>query len=254
MYADTTEPFDTTEFGKRLWGNVYYNQETRTFDSKPSESGQKRSFIEFILEPLYKIFSHTIEQDADLLKTALSKLSIRLKPNMYDLDVKPQLKAVFAHFFESITGFTDMCAEFLPSPVDIAATKVEHLWTGPMDSATAKAMQTCDSSGPLMIHVAKLFNFESAANFYAFGRIFSGSVAAGQTVRVLGEKYTTSDEEDMMTCQVSSVSIFESRYRVGVTVLRAGSWVLLGGVDTSIVKTATITDESASTRRTFSDR
>ncbi len=48
---------DAAEFARRLWGDLYYHAETRTFRKKPPERGGERSFVQFILEPLYKIYS-----------------------------------------------------------------------------------------------------------------------------------------------------------------------------------------------------
>jgi len=49
--------FDTDDFAMRLWGDVYYVAETRRFVRKPANAEQKRSFVHFILEPLYKLYS-----------------------------------------------------------------------------------------------------------------------------------------------------------------------------------------------------
>jgi len=54
MYAT---PFDYAQFSLKLWGDVYFNAKTRKFSKKPTSATQQRSFIEFVLEPLYKIFS-----------------------------------------------------------------------------------------------------------------------------------------------------------------------------------------------------
>ena len=51
---------DVEKMAKRLWGDVYYHPTTRTFKTKPqAEAGGEatRTFVEFILEPLYKIYS-----------------------------------------------------------------------------------------------------------------------------------------------------------------------------------------------------
>lgn len=50
-------PFDYSQFALKLWGDIYFNAKTRKFSKKPTSATQQRSFIEFILEPLYKIFS-----------------------------------------------------------------------------------------------------------------------------------------------------------------------------------------------------
>jgi U5 small nuclear ribonucleoprotein component len=105
-----------------------------------------------------------------------------------------------------------------------------------------ESLLKCDPRGPLVIQIAKLYSTVDGLRFDAFGRILSGTVQSGQRVRVLGESYTAEDEEDMTIQEISSVSIYSSRYRIDVPSLSAGNWVLLGGVDESIFKTATIVD------------
>jgi len=48
------------EFAKRLWGDVYFNEKTRKFTKKAPLSTSPRSFVEFILEPMYKLFSQVV--------------------------------------------------------------------------------------------------------------------------------------------------------------------------------------------------
>jgi len=57
----------------------------------------------------------------------------------------------------------------------------------------------------------------------------------------LGEAYSLEDEEDMATREVGSISVGQGRYRMEISRVRAGNWVLLEGVDAPINKTATIT-------------
>ena len=119
--------------------------------------------------------------------------------------------------------------------------QIKFLYTGPFDSEIAESMIDCDSEGPLMIHTTKLFPSEDGTQFYAFGRIFSGTLHAGQHVRVLGEGYTLEDEEDSRVSVVGRLWISEARYKVEVSRVPAGNWVLIEGVDEPIVKTSTIT-------------
>ena len=48
---------NATEFARRLWGDMYFNSKTRKFSKKPPHGSAQRSFIEFILEPIYKVFA-----------------------------------------------------------------------------------------------------------------------------------------------------------------------------------------------------
>ena len=101
-------------------------------------------------------------------------------------------------------------------------------------------MENCDPRGPLMIHCCKMYASPDGQSFLTFGRVYSGTVKPGQRVRVLGEAYSPQDDEDVAIATVESVSIPRGRSRTDVTAASAGNWVLLGGVDANIAKTATI--------------
>jgi U5 small nuclear ribonucleoprotein component len=109
-----------------------------------------------------------------------------------------------------------------------------------LTSAIADSMLKCDPQGPTIVHIAKLYHTSDAQEFRAFGRVMSGTVKRGQSVKVLGEGYSLEDEEDMASAMVDAVLIDESRYTVDVDQAGAGNLVLLSGVDASISKTATI--------------
>jgi U5 small nuclear ribonucleoprotein component len=57
IYNKTYPDINIDEFAKRLWGDIYFNAKTRKFSKKPPHNSAQRSFVEFILEPLYKIFT-----------------------------------------------------------------------------------------------------------------------------------------------------------------------------------------------------
>lgn len=123
-----------------------------------------------------------------------------------------------------------------------------------------------------MCHTTKMYSTEDGVQFHAFGRVLSGTIQAGQPVKVLGENYTLEDEEDSQVCTVGRLwisvarydpevwfitpvesvtnnSLYSSlqfcqhfRYQIEVNRVPAGNWVLIEGCDQPIVKTATITE------------
>ena len=231
---------DPREFSKRLWGDIFFNPRRRSFTRKGTEERSKRAFVYFILEPIYKLFSHTISESPEDLKQTLATLGIHLKPSQYKTDAKVLLKSVCEQFFGGAEGMVDMVIGHIPSPLEGAKKKLDRYYTGPIDTKVALSIQECNQDGPLVVQITKLFNTADAAGFYSFGRVMSGIAKAGQQVRVLGEGYTVDDEEDMTVSTISDTWIAESRYNIPTSGVPAGNWVLLSGIDNSIVKTATL--------------
>lgn len=240
MYAEMYPQIETADLALRLWGDVFFNPRSRKFTRKGVEEGSKRTFVNFVLEPIYKLYSHTISESAEDLKETLAGVGINLKPSQLKSDAKGLLNLVCEQFFGPATGFVDMIIQSVPSPVVGSRKKLEKHYTGPLNTKVAAAMSSCNADGPLIIHVTKLFNNSDASAFHAFGRIMSGTARPGQQVRVLGEGYTPEDEEDMVTATISDTWIAETRYNIPTSGVPAGNLVLLGGVDNSIVKTATL--------------
>jgi U5 small nuclear ribonucleoprotein component len=243
MYADGFGGVDTAEFARRLWGDVYFNPQKRSFTRKPVEQGAKRSFIHFILEPVYKLFSHTISETPAELEETLASLGIHLKPSQYKTDARVLLKLVCEQFFGPSVGFVDMVVQHIPSPVEAAERRLERFYAGPLDTKVAESMKACNQDGPLVVQITKLFNSQDAKSFHSFGRVLSGTARPGREVRVLGEGYSVDDEEDMAPAKITDVWIAETRYSIPTNGVPAGNMVLLGGVDNSIVKTATIVEK-----------
>lgn len=244
MYADSFEGVNSSEFALRLWGDIYFNPGSRKFTRRPKESYSKRAFVHFVIEPIYKLYSHTLSESPEDLSDILGRLSIYLKPSQYKENAKDLLKRVCHQFFGGAQGFVDMVVDHMPSPVEGAQRQLERHYTGPLDTQTALSMQGCNQDGPLVVHVTKLFNSSDASTFYSLGRVMSGVARPGQNVRVLGEGYSLEDEEDMVEATIENTWISEARYNVQTSGVPAGSWVLLSGVDNSIMKTATIVETS----------
>jgi len=211
MYADTYGSLDASAFADRLWGDIYFNNETRKFARKASDPERSRTFVHFILDPLYKLYSHVLSEETDDLKRTLASLNITLKPVMYKMDVRPLLKVVLDQFFGPATGLVDMIVEHIPSPVAGAPIKVERTYTGPQTSELATSMKACDAEGPLMVQITKLYHTTDAQSFRAFGRVLSGTLRKDVQVKVLGEGYSPEDEEDMVKPTVEGLWISESR-------------------------------------------
>lgn len=133
---------------------------------------------------------------------------------MYKLDVRPLLKLVCDEFFgRSSPGLVDMVASHIPSPAAGAANKVLTTYTGPMEGndPLVASMLRLDPDGPLVVQVTKLYPTHDASEFRAFGRVMSGTAKIGDKVKVLGERYSKEDEEDLAEATIKGVFVSESR-------------------------------------------
>ena len=113
---------DVGSFADRLWGDIWFND--RKFTRKQPDPEANRTFVHFILEPLYKLYSQVLSEETEPLKETLAGLGIQLKPIMYKMDVRPLLKVVLDQFFGPAVGLVDMISEHIPSPAEATRSKV----------------------------------------------------------------------------------------------------------------------------------
>eukprot|EP00753_Platysulcus_tardus_P000712 PLAT10659.1.p2 GENE.PLAT10659.1~~PLAT10659.1.p2 ORF type:complete len:666 (+),score=352.56 PLAT10659.1:3-2000(+) len=225
---------------KRLWGDAWYDDECGAFVRRPPADGAARSFVSFVLEPLYKLYSQLLGEEPEDMMVVLSEYGVRLKRSEMHMDPRPLTKAVMRQFLGAPTGFVDMCVAFCPDPVVGGAAKLRSIYTGSLEGDVAECMLTADARGPLVVHVAKLIAKPDASSFLALARVMSGTVEAGDAVRVLGEAYSFRNEEDSAVADIGSVSLGQARWLVQVSAAPAGNIVLLDGLDAAVSKTATV--------------
>merc|ERR1712156_1223537 len=101
----------------------------------------------------------------------------------------PLMKRTMQIWINAADTLLSMVGTRLPSPRVAQKYRVENLYEGPMDDEAAKAIRGCDKEGPLMMYVSKMVPTNDKGRFYAFGRVFSGTIATGQKVRIQGPHY-----------------------------------------------------------------
>jgi 116 kDa U5 small nuclear ribonucleoprotein component len=234
------------QFAKRLWGDWYWDAPTRQFFqstkncSNPSTT--QRTFITFILEPIYKIYTACLGESDDNVNGLLRSLGVLLKKEELQASARPLLRCAMSKFLATAAGgVVDMIVKNVATPKNAAKGKVLRGYSGPMDAPIVQDLMSCRSQGKLVIHVTKLYSTTDGSAFDAFGRIYSGTIRPGQRIKVLGEAYVPEvDEEDCAIATVEGVAIPRGREQIAVTVATAGNWVFLKGIDDTIAKTATI--------------
>jgi elongation factor 2 len=77
--------------------------------------------------------------------------------------------------------------------------------------------------------------------FYAFGRVFSGTVRSGLKVRIQGPNYLPGKKEDLFIKNIQRTILMMGRYVEPIEDVPAGNIVGLVGVDQYLLKSGTIT-------------
>lgn len=235
---------DKEKMMARLWGENYFNPKTKKWGTKSSDAEGKpleRAFNMFVLDPIFKIFEAVMNFKKDDVTKLLDKLEVKLAAEEKDLEGKQLLKVVMRKFLPAGDALLEMICIHLPSPVTAQRYRVENLYEGPMDDECAVGIRNCDPKAPLMIYISKMVPTSDKGRFYAFGRVFSGTVRAGLKVRIQGPNYEPGTKRDLFVKSVQRTVLMMGRYIEAIDDCPAGNILGLVGVDQFLVKSGTIT-------------
>jgi elongation factor 2 len=82
----------------------------------------------------------------------------------------------------------EMIVKHLPNPKEAQVYKIPRIWHGDLDSPEGKALVSCDRNGPLLGMITKIFVDPKSKRPTLIGRVFSGTIKSGQTIRLVGMK------------------------------------------------------------------
>ncbi|MHB8604539.1 MAG: elongation factor EF-2 [Thermoplasmatota archaeon] len=121
-----------------------------------------------------------------------------------------------------------------PPPHVAQKYRIPHIWKGSLDSEVGKAMLNTDEKGPMTLMVTKII-IDPHAGEIAFGRVFSGRVAKGQDVYVLGMPGKNRTQQ---------VAVMVGPDRIPVEEVVAGNIAAVQGIRDAIAGSTVSTDEN----------
>jgi len=234
---------------RKLWGDSFFNPATKKWtETQYTDDGKKldRGFVTLIMTPIQTLFDAVMNDKKAVYNNMVEKLGFPFPKDAKDLVGKPLLKRLMQEWLPAAEALLEMIVNHLPSPKVAQKYRVENLYAGPMDDDCAKAIRTCDQKGPLMMYVSKMVPTSEKGRFYAFGRVYSGIIATGQTVRIQGPDYIPGKKVDLFVKKVQRTVLMMGRYTEQLQDCPCGNLVGLVGIDTYLLKAGTITtDEKA---------
>ena len=239
---------DRKKMLERLWGDNYFNPKTKKWTTKSEHEGKplERAFNQFILDPIFKIFAAVNHNKREEIATLLEKLEIKLENDEKDLEGKQLLKVVMRKFLPAADALMEMICIHLPSPLTAQKYRAETLYEGPQDDKACIGIKECDPTAPLMLYVSKMVPTSDKGRFYAFGRVYAGTVRSGLKVRIQGPNYVPGKKEDLYIKAIQRTVLMMGRSTDPIDDVPAGNIVGLVGVDQFLLKSGTLTtDETA---------
>jgi len=238
----------------KLWGDWYFDPSRKVWTSQNKDGKLERAFCQFIATPITTLFEAIMAEKHGKVKKMLKAIGVELKSEEKELVGKQLLKRVMQKWLPAGDTVLEMIVLYLPSPFQAQKYRVDTLYNGPLDDATATAIRTCDTSvgAPLCMYISKMVPTSDKGRFYAFGRVFSGTIATGQKVRILGPNYVHGKKTELWVKNIQRTVIMMGRYTEQVPDVPAGNTCALVGVDQYLLKSGTIvTEDDAHTIKTM---
>lgn len=240
---------DEMKMRERLWGDNFFDAKNKKWikqDTNSDGERVRRAFCQFCLDPIYQIFDAVMNEKKDKVDKMLKSLHVSLTPEEREQVPKKLLKTVMMKFLPAAETLLQMIVAHLPSPKKAQSYRAEMLYSGEPSEEDKYFMgiKNCDPKAPLMLYISKMVPTADRGRFFAFGRIFSGTVKSGQKVRIMGNNYVYGKKQDLYDDKpVQRTVLMMGRYQEAVEDMPCGNVAGLVGVDKYIVKSATITDD-----------
>ena len=170
----------------------------------------------------------------------LVSLGVELSQDDKALTGKQLLKATMSKWLPAADTLLEMMVLHLPSPRTAQRYRTSYLYEGPQEDVIATAMRNCDPNGPLMVYISKMVPAADKGRFYAFGRVFSGTIASGQKVRIMGANYKDGKKDDLYEKNITRTVLMMGRNVESIPDVPCGNTVGLSGIDQYLIKTGTI--------------
>merc|ERR1719254_67283 len=236
---------DKEKMMKRLWGESFFNAKKKTWTNVMQPEGcdkpLPRAFCQFIMTPINQLMRAIMNDDKEKYEKMMTTLGIVLKGDEKSLLGKPLMKRTMQVWINAADTLLAMIVTKLPSPRVAQKYRVENLYEGPMDDEAASGIRACDPAGGLMMYVSKMVPTSDKGRFYAFGRVFSGTIATGQKVRIQGPHYKPGGKEDLNVKNIQRTVLMMGRTTQQVADVPCGNTVALVGIDQYLLKSGTLT-------------
>lgn len=172
---------------KLLWGNIYYDFDKREFTKSSKNKSVRRTFVDFVLDPVYKIFSHIVAKEKEALRQFLFKMGLEVKNKLVEeISLKELLQNVLGNFLCDVPSFVQRVSEVLPD-AEAGNKKIIKRVSGFENRFTG------ESSDEVLALITKVYPEmppldDPPKSFSAFGRVLHGVISRNTKLNITDAK------------------------------------------------------------------
>jgi len=229
----------------KLWGDNFFNKDAKkwqkTNEIENSDATIPRGFCELILKPIIQLADAILKEKKEVYEPIIKNFNIDIKTEE-TLTTKKFLEFVLKNWLNASDALLEMIILHLPSPKTAQKYRTQYLYEGQMDDECARSMMDCDPNGPIMMFVSKMIPTGDSGKFYAFGRVFSGTVSTGRKIRIMGPNYKQGKPDDLFEKSIQKVVLWMGKKVEELGEVPCGNTCGIIGLDQCIMKQGTISD------------
>lgn len=209
----------------KLWGDRYIEKSTGAFVKLAPSPDADRTFSQCVLQPLYRLHAIAADGDETQLAAFAKRHKIDCPPSQPRL--KDSVRLLLRNWLPCGDVIVNTVAEHLPCPSTAQQARAPNLGAGLEGTPAYDCIQACDPSGPLIVYVTKLapMGKNEGKKLIALGRVFSGTVRAGDRVTVIDAQHG-----QQHTAKIDRVKMMMVDKMLDLTAAPAGSLIGLVGV------------------------
>jgi elongation factor 2 len=205
----------------------------------------EEAFVKYVMGPIVNLTQLVDKNDFVNVFKFCDNIGVKLTNEDKGLREKKLVNCILRKWYPACDALLEMIVGKLPSPDVAQQYRTEFLYNGPTDDFVAESMRNCDPKGPVMVYISKLVPNKEKTKFYAFGRVFSGTLRMGQKVNFYGPGYeygVPAPKDYFQNISVTSIYVMMANKMEPIEECPAGNTVCLAGMDNYILKNGTLSD------------
>ena len=172
---------------KFFWGDMFFDSHQRRFFKKNNkEKNLKRTFVEFVLEPIYKIFTNCISKEKNELNLFLKNFDLKINQKLLEtLDLKNLLRLIFSEILLKINSLVTTIIKKTKTPEEGNQIILKRLYKENYNQILEK--ENCT-----ILYINKFYpNIPLLGDipyfYHAFARVLKGEISEKTNIYLFSE-------------------------------------------------------------------